>query len=73
MLHIEITPVGVQRVVVTGDTAAEQDLCLVVWPYIRPHLDRIDRLSGRGTAKPARSTGKGRGRATEASTASSPC
>jgi hypothetical protein len=43
MLHIEIEPIGVRRVTVTGDTAAEQDLCLVVWPYIRPHLDRIDR------------------------------
>jgi hypothetical protein len=42
-LHVEILPVGVKSVTVTGETAAEQDLCLVVWPYIRPHLDRIDR------------------------------
>jgi hypothetical protein len=42
MLHIEILPVGVRRVVVTGETAAEQDLALIVWPFIRAHVDRID-------------------------------
>lgn len=43
MVHIEILPIGVQRVVISGGTAAEQDLALIVWPYIRPHIDKIDR------------------------------
>ncbi len=43
MIHIEIAPTGVRRVLVTGDDALDQDLCLLVWPYVREHVDRIDR------------------------------
>ena len=42
MLTIEIAPVGVKRVLVTGETAREQDLTIAVWPLIRAHVDRID-------------------------------
>jgi hypothetical protein len=43
MIHVEIAPTGVARVLVTGDSPLDQDLCLMVWPYVREHIDRIDR------------------------------
>jgi hypothetical protein len=43
MIHVEIAPTGVQRVVVTGKDGLDQDLCLLVWPYVRGHVDRLDR------------------------------
>lgn len=42
MLTIEILPVGVRRVFVTGESTDEQDLSLALWPFVRPHLDRLD-------------------------------
>ena len=40
MIHIEIAPTGVKRVIVTGRDGLDQDLCLMVWPYVR--VDRLD-------------------------------
>lgn len=42
MIHVEIEPTGVRRVRVTGEDDLHQDLCLLVWPYVRDHLDRLD-------------------------------
>lgn len=41
-LVVEILPVGVRSVFVTGETAGEQDAALVTWPTVRRYLDQLD-------------------------------
>ena len=41
-LVVEILPVGVRSVFVTGDSVAEQDAALVTWPMVRHYLDQLD-------------------------------
>jgi hypothetical protein len=43
MITIEIEPTGVRRVRVSGVDGLEQDLSLLVWPLVRPHVERLDR------------------------------
>lgn len=43
MIHVEIAPTGVRRVVVTGDDGLDQDLSLLVWPLVRGDVERLDR------------------------------
>ena len=51
MIIIEIEPTKVKRVAVEGRDGLDQDLLLLVWPLIRPHVERIDRQLRRdGTA-----------------------
>ena len=41
-LVVEILPVGVRSVFVTGETAGEQDAALCSWPTVRRYLDQLD-------------------------------
>jgi hypothetical protein len=41
-LVVEILPVGVRSVFVTGETAGEQDAALVTWPTVRRYLDQLN-------------------------------
>ncbi len=47
MLTIEIEPTGVRAVRVSGQDALEQDLALLVWPLIRPQVERLHRTLNR--------------------------
>ena len=43
MLTIEIEPTGVRSVRVSARDNLDQDLTLLVWPLVRPYVERLDR------------------------------
>ena len=51
MLTIEIEPTKIRSVRVTAQNDLEQDVSLLLWPLIRPYVEKIDRrLRKDGTA-----------------------